>query len=56
VTRVPGVDDTLLVPERAWGDEAAWREAAGRLAAKFKQNFRAYADQAGPDVLEAGPA
>ena len=56
VTQVPGVDETLLVPGRAWGDEAGWREAAGRLAVRFRQNFLAYADQAGPDVLAAGPA
>jgi phosphoenolpyruvate carboxykinase (ATP) len=56
VTRVPGVDDRLLLPHLAWGDAAAWEAAARALAAKFKANFRAYADQAGPDVLAAGPA
>ena len=56
VTRVPGVEDRLLVPHRAWNDEAAWREAAGRLAGRFKENFRTFADQAGVDVLAAGPA
>jgi phosphoenolpyruvate carboxykinase (ATP) len=56
VTRVPGVDDRLLVPRRAWPDEAAWEGAACRLAGKFKDNFRAYADQAGADVVAAGPA
>ena len=56
VTRVPGVEDRLLVPHRAWGDEDAWREAAARLAARFKENFRTFADQAGADVLAAGPA
>jgi len=56
VARVPGVDERLLVPHRAWPDEAAWETAARRLAAKFKDNFRAYADQAGADVVAAGPA
>ncbi|MBM4020799.1 MAG: phosphoenolpyruvate carboxykinase (ATP) [Planctomycetes bacterium] len=55
VTRVPGVDGTLLVPHRAWSDEAAWEAAARKLAAKFKENFAAYAAEAGPDVLAAGP-
>jgi phosphoenolpyruvate carboxykinase (ATP) len=56
VTRVPGVPEQLLVPHRAWADEAAWEAAARGLAAKFKENFRAYAGQAGPDVAAAGPA
>jgi phosphoenolpyruvate carboxykinase (ATP) len=56
VARVPGVDERLLVPRRAWPDEAAWETAARGLAAKFKDNFRAYADQAGADIVAAGPA
>jgi len=56
VTSVPGVDERLLVPHRAWADEAAWEAAARTLAAKFKDNFSAYAAEAGPDVLAAGPA
>ena len=55
VTRVPGVEEGLLVPWHAWSDDAAWREAAGRLATRFHDNFRAYADHAGRDILEAGP-
>jgi phosphoenolpyruvate carboxykinase (ATP) len=56
VSRVPGVDDQLLVPHRAWSDEAAWESAARKLAARFKDNFAAYAAEAGPDVVAAGPA
>jgi phosphoenolpyruvate carboxykinase (ATP) len=56
VTRVPGVAEKLLVPHRAWADEAAWEAAARKLAAKFKDNFAAYATEAGPDILAAGPA
>jgi phosphoenolpyruvate carboxykinase (ATP) len=56
VTSVPGVEERLLVPWRAWGDEAAWQAAARGLAARFRANFAAYAEQAGPDVLAAGPA
>jgi phosphoenolpyruvate carboxykinase (ATP) len=55
VTRVPGVDGNVLEPWRAWSDEAAWAEAARGLAAKFRENFASYAEQAGPDVLAAGP-
>ena len=39
----------------AWSDEAAWTAAARVLAAKFRENFASYAEQAGPDVLAAGP-
>jgi phosphoenolpyruvate carboxykinase (ATP) len=53
---VPGVAEKLLVPHRAWADEAAWEAAARKLAAKFKDNFAAYATEAGPDILAAGPA
>jgi phosphoenolpyruvate carboxykinase (ATP) len=56
VTAVPGVEERLLVPWRAWSDEAAWQAAARGLAARFRANFAAYAEQAGPDVLAAGPA
>ena len=56
VTRVPGVDEVVLQPWLAWGNEAAWTAAARGLAAKFRENFTTYAEQAGPDVLAAGPA
>ena len=56
VTCVPGVDDAILQPWQAWGNEAAWTAAARSLAAKFRENFLAYAEQAGPNVVAAGPA
>ena len=56
VTRVPGVDDKLLVPWRAWGDEVAWETAARGLAGRFAANFATYATAAGADVAAAGPA
>jgi phosphoenolpyruvate carboxykinase (ATP) len=55
VTRVPGVDDRVLVPQSAWPSAAAWDQAARKLAAKFRENFRVYADEAGADILAAGP-
>jgi phosphoenolpyruvate carboxykinase (ATP) len=55
VTLVPGVDGDVLEPWRAWRDEAAWAAAARGLAVKFRENFASYAEQAGPDVLAAGP-
>ena len=56
VTQVPGVDDAVLKPWLAWSSEAAWTAAARALAVKFRENFAIYAEQAGPDVLAAGPA
>jgi phosphoenolpyruvate carboxykinase (ATP) len=56
VTAVPGVDSRLLLPQRAWADEGAWVEAAGRLAARFRENFEPFAAAAGPEVVAAGPA
>jgi phosphoenolpyruvate carboxykinase (ATP) len=56
VVRVPGVDGDMLAPWRAWQEEAAWSTAARGLAARFREHFAAYADQAGADVRAAGPA
>ena len=55
VTSVPGVEQRVLLPQSAWPDEAAWERAARKLAAKFQENFKTYAQQAGPEVVAAGP-
>jgi phosphoenolpyruvate carboxykinase (ATP) len=55
ITEVPGVSPQLLVPARAWEDPRQWERAARSLAAKFRENFSQYADQAGADVVAAGP-
>lgn len=55
VTAVPGVAAELLVPSQAWPQRAAWEAEARRLAGRFRENFAAYADAAGPDVVAAGP-
>ena len=56
VTRVAGVDEAVLRPWQAWHDESAWTTAARGLAARFRANFETYADEAGAEVLAAGPA
>jgi len=56
VAAVPGVVGRVLEPRLAWADEAAWESAARRLAARFRDNFQAYAAAAGADVVAAGPA
>lgn len=55
VSRVPGVPDRLLIPGQAWADVEAWQTAAKSLAAKLRENFTAYAEAAGPLVVQAGP-
>jgi len=55
VSRVPGVSDRLLIPRQAWDDADAWQAAAKTLAAKLRENFSAYAEAAGPEVVQAGP-
>ena len=55
VCRVPGVSNRLLIPRNAWSDATAWDGAARDLADKFRQNFVAYADEAGESVVQAGP-
>lgn len=55
VSRVPGVLDQLLIPRRAWADPAAWEAAARRLAGQLRENFASYANEAGSDVVAAGP-
>jgi len=55
VSAVPGVAPEVLVPSRAWSQEAAWEAEARRLAGRFRENFAAYAEAAGPDVVAAGP-
>jgi phosphoenolpyruvate carboxykinase (ATP) len=53
--RVPGVDGTLLDPRSTWRDPAAYDAKARELAAMFRDNFAAFADDAGPAVAAAGP-
>jgi len=56
VAAVPGVEDRVLQPARAWSHPAAWAASARRLADRFRENFQPYAMAAGPDVAAAGPA
>jgi phosphoenolpyruvate carboxykinase (ATP) len=54
-TRVPGVPDQLLLPQQAWPDRSAYRDAARKLAAQFEEHFSKYADHAMAEVRSAGP-
>jgi phosphoenolpyruvate carboxykinase (ATP) len=55
VAECPNVPSEILVPRNAWADKAAYDTKAADLAHRFTENFRQYADQAGPEVLAAGP-
>ena len=45
----------MMLPEQAWRDKAAWQETATKLAARFRENFKKYADAASPEIMAAGP-
>jgi phosphoenolpyruvate carboxykinase (ATP) len=51
----PGVPSEVLQPRETWADKDAYDAAAADLADRFRENFKAYADQVDPSVLEAGP-
>ena len=52
-TSLPDFDDSLLNPENAWSDAAAWNEAAQSLASQFIHNFQRF--QTVPEIVDAGP-
>jgi phosphoenolpyruvate carboxykinase (ATP) len=51
----PGVDPTLLDPDRVWSDSAARRAAAARLTELFQKNFTKYAAGSSQAIKDAGP-
>lgn len=50
---VTGVDSTVLVPEKAWADKAAYAERVKDLAGQFVKNFEKYEVPAA--IVSAGP-
>ncbi len=52
---VPNVPSEVLNPRNTWADKAAYDAKAADLARRFVENFKQFADQAGPEVLSAGP-
>jgi phosphoenolpyruvate carboxykinase (ATP) len=52
---VPGVDAKLLDPRSTWADPDAYDAKAHELATMFRNNFAAFAEDAGPEIAAAGP-
>jgi phosphoenolpyruvate carboxykinase (ATP) len=54
-TSVAGVRPTVLDPRTSWADPMRFDAQEGALAARFADNFRAYAAEVPSEVLDAGP-
>ena len=54
-TEVPGVPSDILNPRSTWADTNAYDDKAEYLAELFSRNFEQYAEQASPEIREAGP-
>jgi phosphoenolpyruvate carboxykinase (ATP) len=53
--QVPGVPVEALTPRDTWNDRDAYDEQARKLARMFTENFKAFEEDASPDVTAAGP-
>jgi phosphoenolpyruvate carboxykinase (ATP) len=51
----PGVPAAVLNPRGTWQDPPAYDQQARRLARMFVENFKAFEDDAAPEVKAAGP-
>jgi phosphoenolpyruvate carboxykinase (ATP) len=51
----PGVPDDVLIPQKAWKDQAAYQANLGKLARLFAHNFNQYEGPAFADVQHGGP-
>ena len=54
-THCPNVPDEILSPRNTWADKSAYDAKANLLAKYFMENFAKYADQAKPEIVNAGP-
>ena len=55
VTECPGVPEELLQPRATWADAGAYDQAAQKLVTLFQENFKTYAANVRPEVLNSGP-
>jgi len=54
-TSVPGVPSEVLKPRSTWPTGGEYDQAAAKLARMFADNFKAFAEGAGAQVVAAGP-
>ena len=54
-TECPGIPTELLSPRSTWEDAAAYDTKAADLAGLFVENFEEFADEAGAEIVAAGP-
>jgi len=54
-TSVPGVPSEVLKPRSTWPNGGEYDQAAAKLARMFADNFKAFAEGAGAQVVAAGP-
>ena len=52
---VEGVPAEVLEPRDTWRDPAAYDAQAAKLADMFAENFKQFAEEAGPEITAAGP-
>ena len=55
-TAVAGVESGVLDPRASWADKDAYDDAAAKLVAMFRENFRKLDTSTVPEVAAAGPA
>ena len=51
----PGVPAKLLQPSNTWADKDAYRQMAGKLAARFAENVKRFKGEMPAEILNAGP-
>ena len=55
VTECQGVPTEMMQPKLSWRDQQSYLETAQKLAGRFRENFKQYADATTPEVSAAGP-
>ncbi|MFT5527458.1 MAG: phosphoenolpyruvate carboxykinase (ATP) [Pirellulaceae bacterium] len=55
ITKCPDIPDEMLLPRNTWSDKDKYDEAAEKLSALFKENFKSYEARVSDSVSAAGP-
>jgi len=54
-TSCPGVPTEVLLPRNTWDDKQDYDKTKGKLIGLFQENFKKFAAQVNPKIVEAGP-